>query len=1096
MTRWFVIFLLLSACTRRCEAVDLETQLLGVSRAEIQQRVTEDGNAARGAILFHRAQTACAKCHAVDAKSTALFGPVLTRPIEKLDAFSVAESILKPSAQIAEAYRTTQVITEDDAVVVGLSLETDKPNVLRLKLADLSVIDVPKDEIVEQRTVPTSLMPTGLATTLDSERDFYDLIRYVLEIQAGGAARARELAPTAAQLALPIPEYESQIDHAGMLSQWSQVADPTGRGDAETDGSRVEQEIFAEEVFQQEIFDRGKSVYESQCINCHGTLEKVGSLATAMQFGSGKFKFGGDPYSIYQTLTHGNGMMMPQLWMVPQQKYDVAYYLREHFLRPNNPSQYVAITSEYLSRLPIGDQFGPPPRDMDVWSQPDYGRWMINTIEIGDDGSNIAQKGIVVQLDDLPGGVAHANAWAMFEHDTLRLAGVWFDDSSEEKFIDWNGIHFNGRHNAHPRAVGRVLFQNPTAPGWANPDTGDRTDTGRVTGRDGRSYGPLPREWGQYQGLRVEQGNPVIDYRVGDVEVSERYSMRTDADGSHPVFVRSVDLGDREQELTMVVATTEETRWQVNATQSLAIASPDLAVAIDPNSNALLDVDGGQLHLTIAPGARQTLTLLTGSETSVTRLDLSASTDPIAGTEPAGVAAEPVLITTSFQTGESEQGFAVDVLTLPKFNPWQARVRLTGIDFYSDPNRFAVCSWDGDVWEVTHDSEQQTLQWQRIATGLFQPLGIKILDDVIYLTCRDQLLRLDDLDGDRTIDHYTCINSDHQVTEHFHEFAMGLQVDEDRNFYYAKSARHALKAIVPHHGTLLRISPDGSRTDILATGFRAANGVCLNPDGSFVVTDQEGHWNPKNRINWVRPGQFYGNMFGYHDVTDSSDDAMTQPLCWITNTFDRSPSELMWVDSPKWGPLNGALLNMSYGYGRLYIVPHESISTEGQMQGGMCALPIADMPTGLVRGRFSPHDDELYLCGMSAWASSQNAEEGGLYRVRKTGEPIAVPLGLEVHGNQIAIRFSEPLHASMSNHFDEQVITTWGLRRTANYGSDHYDEQEKAISDVTLSHDGRVLTLSVDDLEPTWGMEIRLQLITADGREVERVIHNTIHETN
>ena len=28
---------------------------------------------------------------------------------------------------------------------------------------------------------------------------------------------------------------------------------------------------------------------------------------------------------------------------------------------------------------------------------------------------------------------------------------------------------------------------------------------------------------------------------------------------------------------------------------------------------------------------------------------------------------------------------------------------------------------------------------------------------------------------------------------------------------------------------------DGSRTDILATGFRAPNGVCLNPDGTFFL---------------------------------------------------------------------------------------------------------------------------------------------------------------------------------------------------------------------------------------------------------------------
>ena len=98
------------------------------------------------------------------------------------------------------------------------------------------------------------------------------------------------------------------------------------------------------------------------------------------------------------------------------------------------------------------------------------------------------------------------------------------------------------------------------------------------------------------------------------------------------------------------------------------------------------------------------------------------------------------------------------------------------------------------------------------------------------------------------------------------------------------------------------------------------------------------HWNPKNRINYVEVGGFYGNMFGYHDVTDPSDDAMEQPLCWITNAFDRSPAELLWVDSERWGPLKGQLLNLSYGYGKVYVVPHEKIG--GQPQGGMCAFPM------------------------------------------------------------------------------------------------------------------------------------------------------------
>ncbi len=61
---------------------------------------------------------------------------------------------------------------------------------------------------------------------------------------------------------------------------------------------------------------------------------------------------------------------------------------------------------------------------------------------------------------------------------------------------------------------------------------------------------------------------------------------------------------------------------------------------------------------------------------------------------------------------------------------------------------------------------------------------------------------------------------------------------------------------------------------------------------------------------------FTAHMFGYHDRTDESDDAMEKPLCWITNAFDRSPAELLWVDSPRWKPIDGSLLNLSYGYGK------------------------------------------------------------------------------------------------------------------------------------------------------------------------------------
>ena len=361
------------------------------------------------------------------------------------------------------------------------------------------------------------------------------------------------------------------------------------------------------------------------------------------------------------------------------------------------------------------------------------------------------------------------------------------------------------------------------------------------------------------------------------------------------------------------------------------------------------------------------------------------------------------------------------------------------------------------------------------------------------MCCRDQIVRLRDLNGDGETDFYECFNSDHQVTDHFHEFAMGLQADTSGNLYYAKSARHARTALVPQHGTVLKVSADGATTEILANGFRAANGVCLNPDGSIIVTDQEGFWTPMNRINWVQPGQvrFYGNMWSYGAPVDSSDSAMEQPLTWVDKQFDRSPAELLWVESAAWGPLNGKLLNLSYGTGRIEMVPHEFIG--GTVQGGIVALPIPDLPTGVMRGRFHSENGHLYLTGMSAWATNQMDQPGGFYRIRATGKPAYVVTDLHARKGGIELVFSDPLDAKTAGNAANFKVTTWSLLRSEKYGSARLNVKELKIAGASLGEDRMKLRLSLPEIEPVQQMEIHYELKGADGAVIKGTLENTIH---
>jgi hypothetical protein len=406
-------------------------------------------------------------------------------------------------------------------------------------------------------------------------------------------------------------------------------------------------------------------------------------------------------------------------------------------------------------------------------------------------------------------------------------------------------------------------------------------------------------------------------------------------------------------------------------------------------------------------------------------------------------------------------------------------MRPGGFDFTPDGKAAVVAMWNGDVWRVDGVMEPApaTLTWRRIASGLFQPLGVKYRGDELFILCRDQLAKLVDRNSDGETDFIECFNDDAQVTEHFHEFAMGLQTDAAGNFYYAKSGRHALDSVIPQHGTLLKVSADGTKTEILATGFRAANGVCLNDDGTFFVTDQEGFWTPKNRINRVKPGGFYGNLFGYTSVTDPSDEAMEKPLVWITNEKDRSPAELVWVPDNTWGNLGGSLLNLSYGTGRVFVVPHEEVA--GQWQGAVCELPMPAFATGLMRGRFGS-DGALYACGMFAWAGNATLP-GGFHRIRRGEAPAQMPLAVRALRGAMEVTFSDPVETK------ECAMKVWSLKRSANYGSKHYDEHELKIASVTLSEDRRTVILTIPDLAPTQGYELKIG---------DRVLHGTIHELN
>ena len=136
-------------------------------------------DAARGVAIFEKS---CAACHQVGGKG-AKIGPQLDgigiRGLERL-----LEDTLDPSRNVDQAFRTTVLNLKNGQVVSGLLLK-EEGEVLVLADAMGKEVRVPKNTVDEKQVSPLSPMPANLVDQIP-EKDFYDLLAYLLAQRAGG----------------------------------------------------------------------------------------------------------------------------------------------------------------------------------------------------------------------------------------------------------------------------------------------------------------------------------------------------------------------------------------------------------------------------------------------------------------------------------------------------------------------------------------------------------------------------------------------------------------------------------------------------------------------------------------------------------------------------------------------------------------------------------------------------------------------------------------------------------------------------------------------------------------------------------------------
>ena len=409
--------------------------------------------------------------------------------------------------------------------------------------------------------------------------------------------------------------------------------------------------------------------------------------------------------------------------------------------------------------------------------------------------------------------------------------------------------------------------------------------------------------------------------------------------------------------------------------------------------------------------------------------------------------------------------FAVDSIQVPFENPDGTLFFISGLDFFEDGSA-AVCTMTGEVWLVGGlDAGLRKVTWKRFATGLHQPLGLKVVDGKVLVLGRDQITRLHDLNGDREADYYENMMSAYETSPGGHDFIVGLDRDRQGRFYTASGKQGVLRLTPP------------DKVEVLATGLRNPNGIGVDAAGRFVSSSvQEGDWTPASAICEIEVGFNEGAHFGAGGPRQGK--APTVPLLQLPRGEDNSSSGQVYLGDDAWPKLSGQgnLLHASFGTGSVWMVSRQKV--EGVWQGAAQRLSGA-MRSGAQHLRFNRKDGHLYVSGMQGWGS-YTPDDGSLQRIRHVGGA-PVMIGHEVRDNGVILRFDAPLGveaAQAGRHFAQ----AWNYLYGRSYGSPEYSVRHPsvaghdvlAVASAHLAEGGRQLFLEIPQL--TVASQVHLQV--------------------
>lgn len=710
-----------------------------------------------------------------------------------------------------------------------------------------------------------------------------------------------------------------------------------------------------------------------------------------------------------------------------------------------------------------------------AWVEPDFPFFssVLDARRAGTCAQNLSPRAVVLPL-------AHG-CFVAIDTDLCRVAAIWRGKGVTDKALAPGSYHDPGRktpggQSPLPTPDGKLWIGNGLIPGWQED---------RLLRKDPREPAPSPQEVGlgalpsdmaRFRSIGITGDVVTLRYSVGGTEARERWSASLHE--GEPVVERHLSFGDRAKDLLLVAGA------RING------PSQELEPGVRSTGLAEAEEDPDYFVFRIPAGKAGTACVTYRDEKTPPARKADFGAPASAGPRWKGA------VMTSTRLSEAKDAYVVDEIGLPVDNPWKRALRPSDVQFLPGGGAYVV-TIDGDVWSVAglHGSDPKPV-WRRFTSGLHEPMTLAVRDGELFAFDRNGIWRLQDTDGDGEADVHEMFCNAFAQTADLREFPSTLRVGPGGEFFIAKGGQEA-ETIGKHNGSVLRISADGARFEVLGYGFRQPNLAVHPVTGLVTSSDQQGHYVPSTPIHVVEGRKFYG-FLSDKLPKEQYPAPIEAPLTWMPHAVNASALSQVWLIGSKMGPLDGEMVQICFNQPDLLRVNFNRRGKRAQASVASVAKGFTFPP---LNGSVNPADGQLYIAGfqIAGWGNILDSL-AGIGRVRHTGAPLLAPKEVAPTDKGVLVRFEVPVDRAKASDPDNWSLATWRYRRAPSYGSAQYKEDGSTGNDwltpsaAYVSEDGRSVFIAAPGIKPVEQLRVGWSIAAADGRAMEDNAYTTIHE--